>query len=59
MKYKEVGFRAVYKNFCVFPKCEAIEKALENFPGAKEADSVLTYGCVGRKGLRRIIHCVR
>ena len=46
MKYKEVGWRAIYKNLCVFPKCAATEKALENFPGAEDADCILTYGYI-------------
>ena len=48
MKYSEVGFRAVYHHFAVFPLMDAIRGAIEGFPGEKTAQGVLTYGYFDR-----------
>ena len=44
MKYREVGFRAVYHRFCGVMLSENLKKVIDGFPGAEEANSVLTYG---------------
>ena len=49
MKYSEVGFRAVYHNFCVFPLTDAIRGALKGFPGAAAAEAALLYGYYDRE----------
>lgn len=46
MKYKDYGFRPLYKNFCVFPINDVIKKALEGEKGIDEADGVMVYGYV-------------
>ena len=46
MKYSETGFRAIYKNFCVFPIVDKIASVVEMFPGYEEADCCLGYGYV-------------
>ncbi len=49
MKYSDVGFRAVYHNFCVFPLTDAVRGALEGFPGASVAEAALLYGYYDRE----------
>ncbi len=49
MKYKDVGFRAVYKRFCAFPVTEAIKDIVIELPEGKKADYVLTYGYIDRE----------
>ena len=49
MNYKETGFRAFYHQFCVFPITERIKVPLAYFPGAKDANGVLTYGYYDRE----------
>ena len=46
MTYNEEGFRAVYDEFCLFDMTDTLRRALNDFPGVKEADSVLTYGYI-------------
>lgn len=46
MKYKDHGFRPLYKNFCVFPINDVIKKALDGEKGIDEADGVMVYGYV-------------
>ena len=48
MKYSDVGFRAVYHNFCIFPLTDTTRGAIEGFPGWKAAEAVLTYGYYDR-----------
>jgi hypothetical protein len=48
MNYKETGFRAFYHHFCVLPITELTKTALAEFPGAEDADGVLTYGYYDR-----------
>lgn len=46
MKYKDVGFRAVYKQFCAFPLGESIISIASDFPGMDEANCALCYGYI-------------
>ena len=48
MKYTEVGFRAVYHNFCVFPLTDAMQNAVKGFPGDRIAEAALAYGYYDR-----------
>ena len=49
MNYKETGFRAFYHHFCVLPITKQTQAAIADFPGAKEANGVLTYGYYDRE----------
>ncbi len=49
MKYKDVGFRAVYHNFIVIKHDERALSAVEGFPGADNANAVLAYGYYDRE----------
>ena len=49
MKYNEVGFRAIYKQFCAFPLTDTIKGVIDGWPGEKEANYVLTYGYIDRE----------
>lgn len=49
MKYKEVGFRAVYKRFCAFPMTDVTAGSISGWPGAEDANYVLTYGYIDRE----------
>jgi len=46
MTYRETGFRAFYHHFCALPLSEKTAKCIEDFPGANEANSYLTYGYI-------------
>lgn len=46
MKYKETGFRALYKNFAVYMLTDSLKKAIKGFPDADKADCILTYGYI-------------
>lgn len=46
MKYREEGFRPLYKNFCVFPMNKVIKNALKDEKGIDEADGVMVYGYI-------------
>ncbi len=46
MRTTETGFRAFYHHFCAVKLNENIAMAVKNFPGADEANCVLTYGYV-------------
>ena len=48
MKYKDTGFRAIYKQFTCFP-IEAARGLTDDFPGADEANCILTYGYIDRE----------
>ena len=48
MFYKDTGFRALYKEFTCFP-IEAAQGTVNDFPGADEANCVLTYGYIDRE----------
>ncbi len=49
MKYNDVGFRAVYHHFAVFPVTDATRNAVKGFPGEETAEGVLTYGYYDRE----------
>ncbi|MCR5603418.1 MAG: SseB family protein [Lachnospiraceae bacterium] len=49
MTFKETGFRAVYHNFVVVKNNENVEKVIDDFPGAEDANAVLTYGYYDRE----------
>lgn len=49
MNYKDAGFRAVYHKFVVVRNNENVEKVIGEFPGAKDANAVLTYGYYDRE----------
>ena len=58
MKYSKVGFRKVYKKFCLFDMNDTFRKAMHDFPGVKEANAVLTYGYIDHQaGLTVEILC--
>ncbi len=58
MKYSKVGFRQVYKKFCLFDLTDTIRKAMRDFPGVDEANAVLTYGYIDHEaGLTVEILC--
>ena len=48
MKYKEAGFHAVYRHFCVFPLTDATRNALRGFDEENTAEYVLVYGYYDR-----------
>ena len=50
MKFKDVGFRPLYKRLCTFAlDMPQAENAIEGFPGADEANCVLTRGFYDRE----------
>ncbi len=49
MKYKEIGFRAVYHRFCCFALNDDIRKVIDPLPGADQANGILTYGYYDRE----------
>ncbi len=49
MKYADTGFRALYKNFAVFPLTSVTKSSIKGFPGAQTADGVLVYGYIDRE----------
>lgn len=46
MKCREVGFRAVYHQFCAFMLSDRLREAIRDFPGAKSANCALTWGYI-------------
>ena len=50
MNYKEAGFRAVYRQFCVFPMSGPVRLRMWDFPETKNADSLLCYGYIDEEG---------
>ena len=44
MKYKDTGFRAVYKQFCAFKLNNTFKNLAKDYPGIDDANCVLTYG---------------
>lgn len=46
MRYTDTGFRMLYQNFALFPMNEIVRSVMEGWPGAGEADCVLTYGYI-------------
>ncbi len=58
MKYKEVGFRSFYRRFIAIEINAQIASVVKNYPGAGEADYVLTYCYYDREaGLTLDILC--
>ena len=49
LKLSETGFRPVYHNFCVFPLLDDLKPAVVDFPGAEEANCILTYGYIDQQ----------
>lgn len=49
MNYKENGFRPFYHHFVALPLKESLKKVLEGFPGAAEANCILTYGYIDQQ----------
>lgn len=44
MKYTDVSFRAVYRQFCAFMMTDDMRVKMQNYPGLSTADSALCYG---------------
>lgn len=61
MKYNDVGFRAVYHHFAVFPLSDATRNAIKDFPGEKTAEGILTYGYYDREAgmTLEVLGCAR
>ena len=49
MKYKDTGFRAVYKQFCAFKLNDTFKDLAKDYPGIDEANCVLAYGYMDRE----------
>ena len=49
MKYDDIGFRGVYRQFVVFPKNKTTTVAAKNFPKIEEANCILGYGYIDRE----------
>lgn len=49
MNYKEMGFRALYHNFCAFKLTDKYREDLKVFPGMEEANCMLTYGYIDQE----------
>ena len=49
MRYKDTGFRAFYHHFIAVPIREDLRAALKDFPGADDANCILTYGYIDRE----------
>lgn len=49
MKYSEVGFRALYHNFCAVPMKRNLKTVAKDFPGCDEANYLLVYGYIDRE----------
>lgn len=49
MKYEDVGFRALYKQYSALEMNDAVRTALQHFPGAKGANCALVYGYIDRE----------
>lgn len=46
MKYSEVGFRAMYHNFCAVPLKDNLKTAAKDFPDIEKAKYLLVYGYI-------------
>lgn len=44
MKYEDVGFRPFYHQFCILPITTNTKTVLRGWPGANQANGILTYG---------------
>lgn len=58
MKYRETGFRALYKNFAAFTLRDDMKQYIEHLPDAEKANCILTYGYIDREaGLTMEVIC--
>ena len=58
MKYKETGFRALYKNFVAFMLKDNLKQCIKDYPDADKANCILTYGYIDREaGLTMEVLC--
>ena len=46
MRFKETGFRAFYRNLTALMLTDKLRETIRGFPGAEEADCILTYGYI-------------
>lgn len=46
MNYKEIGFRALYKNFAALPLNDKYKKAMDGYPNIENANCMLVYGYI-------------
>ena len=44
MKYRDLGFRGIYEQFCAFPLKDEMREDLIHYPGFTKADGILCYG---------------
>lgn len=49
MKFKDTGFRALYRQFTVFPLSEESKKDMAAYPQIEGANCLLTYGFIDRE----------
>ena len=53
MKYQEIGFRGIYKQFLVFMLTDKLVGCIEGFPKDDKVNCILTYGYIDRQtGIR-------
>lgn len=58
MKYKDTGFRALYKNFVAFMLKDNLKQCIERYPNAGKANCILTYGYIDQEaGLTMEVLC--
>lgn len=58
MKYKDTGFRALYKNFVAFMLKDNLKQCIEGYPNADKANCILTYGYIDQEaGLTMEVLC--
>lgn len=44
LKYRDLGFRGIYEQFCAFPLKDEMREDLIHYPGFTKADGILCYG---------------
>lgn len=49
MKYRETGFRALYKRFAAFALRDDMKQCIGHLPGADRANCILAYGYIDRE----------
>lgn len=49
MLYREEGFRAIYRQFVIFPVTEAVRAKIARLPGANGAELMVAYGYIDHK----------
>lgn len=58
MKYKDTGFRALYKNFVAFMLKDNLKQCIEGYPNSDKANCILTYGYIDQEaGLTMEVLC--